>query len=101
MTESQKQRMILLAERFDEWLAAINYSPQTRVNYLRDVKGFITWLSDNSSVASIVEVTPSELQQYQMAIYNYERSANLVSSPSVSAGSETKRLAVGTQACRL
>ena len=26
--------MSLLAERFDEWLAAINYSPKTRVNYL-------------------------------------------------------------------
>ncbi len=66
--------MDLLAERFDEWLGAINYSPKTRVNYLRDVKGFITWLADNTSVASIVEVTPAQLQQYQMAIYNYERS---------------------------
>ena len=74
MNEAQRQRMDLLAERFDEWLGAINYSPKTRVNYLRDVKGFITWLADNTSVASIVEVTPAQLQQYQMAIYNYERS---------------------------
>jgi integrase/recombinase XerD len=91
--------MDLLAERFDEWLAAINYSPKTRVNYLRDVKGFITWLADNTSIASIVEVTPTHLQQYQMAIYNYERSvASSVVPPS---GGEKKRLAVGTQACRL
>jgi integrase/recombinase XerD len=95
MNEAQRQRMDLLAERFDEWLGAINYSPKTRVNYLRDVKGFITWLADNALVASIVEVTPAQLQQYQMAIYNYERS--LVPA---SAG-EKKRLAVGTQACRL
>jgi integrase/recombinase XerD len=89
--------MILLAERFDEWLAAINYSTKTRVNYLRDVKGFISWLADNSSIASIVEVTPTELQQYQMAIYNYER----VAQTSVRGDGEKKRLAVGTQACRL
>jgi integrase/recombinase XerD len=89
--------MELLAERFDEWLGAINYSPKTRVNYLRDVKGFITWLADNTSLASIVEVTPAELQQYQMAIYNYER----VAQTSVCGDGEKKRLAVGTQACRL
>lgn len=88
--------MDLLAERFDEWLGAINYSPKTRVNYLRDVKGFITWLADNTSVASIVEVTPAHLQQYQMAIYNYERSV-----VPASAAGEKRRLAVGTQACRL
>jgi integrase/recombinase XerD len=93
MNEAQRQRMDLLAERFDEWLGAINYSPKTRVNYLRDVKGFISWLADNTSVASIVEVTPAELQQYQMAIYNYERTG--------SDNADKKRLAVGTQACRL
>jgi integrase/recombinase XerD len=96
MNEAQRQRMDLLAERFDEWLGAINYSPKTRVNYLRDVKGFISWLADNTSVASIVEVTPAQLQQYQMAIYNYERSV-----VPASAGGDKKRLAVGTQACRL
>lgn len=94
MTERQKQRIILLAERFDEWLAAINYSPKTRVNYLRDVKGFIGWLDESTSVGSIVEVTPADLQQYQMAIYNYER-------PVTNSGADRKRLSVGTQACRL
>lgn len=93
MNEAQRQRMDLLAEWFDEWLGAINYSPKTRTNYLRDVKGFISWLADNSSIASIVEVTPAQLQQYQMAIYNYERTG--------SDNADKKRLAVGTQACRL
>ena len=95
MNEAQRQRMDLLAERFDEWLGAINYSPKTRVNYLRDVKGFVQWLADSTSVASIVEVTPAQLQQYQMAIYNYERPTHDDS------GADKKRLAVGTQACRL
>jgi integrase/recombinase XerD len=94
--------MDLLAERFDEWLGAINYSPKTRVNYLRDVKGFVQWLADSTSVASIVEVTPAQLQQYQMAIYNYEREVAQTSGVAqASVYVEKRRLAVGTQACRL
>jgi integrase/recombinase XerD len=83
---------MLLAERFDEWLAAINYSPKTRVNYKRDVRVFIDWLAENVTVSAIGEVTPAQLQQYQMWLYNYEREAE---------GKESRRLAVGTQACRL
>ena len=47
-----------MAERFSEWLEAINYSPKTRVNYTRDVKLFLAWLSENTAINSIVEVTP-------------------------------------------
>jgi site-specific recombinase XerD len=73
MNESQRQRLKLLAERFSEWLEAINYSPKTRANYTRDIKVFLTWLSDNTSLNSIVEVTPAQLQQYQIALYNFAR----------------------------
>jgi len=83
---------MLLAERFDEWLAAINYSPKTRVNYKRDVRVFLEWLAENIAVSTIGEVTPAHLQQYQMWLYNYERAEE---------GKESRRLAVGTQACRL
>jgi len=92
MNEAQRQRLILLAERFSEWLAAINYSPKTRVNYRRDVRIFLEWLADNITVSTIAEVTPAHLQQYQMWLYNYERREE---------GRESKRLSVGTQACRL
>lgn len=70
MNESQRQRLKLMAERFSEWLEAINYSPKTRVNYTRDVKLFLAWLSENTALNSIVEVTPAHLQQYQIALYN-------------------------------
>ncbi len=103
-----------MAERFSEWLEAINYSPKTRVNYTRDVKLFLAWLSENTAINSIVEVTPAHLQQYQIALYNFERhddSSNNGSSPTVREGSPTKaatkektelkRLSVGTQANRL
>ena len=105
-----------MAERFSEWLEAINYSPKTRVNYTRDVKLFLAWLSENTSINSIVEVTPAHLQQYQIALYNFERhdDSNDGSSPTVRKGSSTKaatkekpeaqepkRLSVGTQANRL
>ena len=66
MNESQRQRLKLMAERFSEWLDAINYSPKTRVNYTRDVKLFLTWLAENTAINSLVEVTPAQLQQYQM-----------------------------------
>jgi len=109
-----------MAKRFSEWLEAINYSPKTRVNYTRDVKLFLAWLSENTSINSIVEVTPAHLQQYQIALYNFERPENngddsdRGSSPTVREGfhtkaatkektepSEPKRLSVGTQANRL
>jgi integrase/recombinase XerD len=107
MNESQQQRLKIMAERFSEWLEAINYSPKTRVNYTRDVKVFLDWLADNTPVNSIAEVTPAHLQQYQIWLYNFERHDENGSSPSVSAGSaatkekEAKRLSVGTQANRL
>ncbi len=112
MNESQQQRLKIMAERFSEWLEAINYSPKTRVNYTRDVKVFLDWLADNTPVNSIAEVTPAQLQQYQIALYNFERHADDIdrgSSPTVRQGAaaatkekpEPKRLSVGTQANRL
>ena len=73
MNESQRQRLRIMAERFSEWLEAINYSPKTRVNYTRDVKQFLDWLAENTAINSIVDVTPAHLQQYQIALYNFER----------------------------
>jgi integrase/recombinase XerD len=98
MNESQRQRLKLLAERFSEWLEAINYSPKTRVNYTRDVKSFLTWLSENTSINSIVEVTPAQLQQYQIWLYNFERHDD---NNEATKEKEAKRLSVGTQANRL
>ena len=52
-----------MAERFSEWLEAINYSPKTRVNYTRDVKLFLAWLREKTHVNSLVQVTPAHLCQ--------------------------------------
>lgn len=95
MNESQRQRLKLMAERFSEWLEAINYSPKTRVNYTRDVKLFLAWLGENTAINSIVEVTPAHLQQYQIALYNFEPATK------EKTATEPKRLSVGTQANRL
>lgn len=99
MNESQRQRLKLMAERFSEWLEAINYSPKTRVNYTRDVKLFLAWLSDNTSLNSIVEVTPAHLQQYQIALYNFARHDDNEAATKEKAAAQ--RLSVGTQANRL
>src|ERR1044072_6509450 len=99
MNESQRQQLKSMAERFSEWLEAINYSPKTRVNYTRDVKLFLTWLSENTTINSIVEVTPAHLQQYQIALYNFARHDD--KEPATKEKAEPKRLSVGTQANRL
>lgn len=101
MNESQQQRLKIMAERFSEWLDAINYSPKTRVNYTRDVRVFLDWLADNTPVNSIAEVTPAHLQQYQIALYNFERSDNNESAAKEKEVKEPRRLSVGTQANRL
>jgi integrase/recombinase XerD len=99
MNESQSQRLKLMAERFSEWLEAINYSPKTRVNYTRDVKLFFTWLNENTVINSIVEVTPAQLQQYQIWLHNFERHQD--NGNGATKEKEAKRLSVGTQANRL
>ena len=101
MNDSQKQRLKLMAERFSEWLEAINYSPKTRVNYTRDVKLFLAWLAENTVSNSIVEVTPAQLQQYQIALYNFTRHDDKEPATKEKAAAEPKRLSVGTQANRL
>jgi site-specific recombinase XerD len=98
MNESQRQRLKLMAERFSEWLEAINYSPKTRVNYTRDVQLFLDWLAENTAINSLVEVTPAQLQQYQIALYNFERRAD---NGTATKEKTAKRLSVGTQANRL
>jgi integrase/recombinase XerD len=92
MTEREKQKVELLRLRFLEWLEAIQFSPKTRVNYAREVKLFLEWLSDNTDVAGVAEVTPQHLQQYQIALYQQSQSEE---------DGEVKRLAVGTQAAKL
>jgi integrase/recombinase XerD len=90
--EEKSHRMKLLAGRFEEWLKALHYSPKTRTNYSRDVRQFVGWLAENSAASSLAEVTPAELGQYQIALYNQEQSKP---------GREGRRLSVGSQACRL
>ena len=100
MNQSQRQRLKISAARFAEWLQAINYSPKTRVNYTRDVRVFLEWLADNTLVNSLVDVTPAHLQQYQIALYNFERHDEEPATKEKTEA-EPKRLSVGTQANRL
>src|ERR1700687_1697415 len=99
MNQSQRQPLKITAARFREWLQALNYSPKTRVNYTRDVKVFLEWLADNTTINSLVDVTPAHLLQYQIALYNFERSDD--NGNEATKEKEAKRLSVGTQAARL
>lgn len=92
MTEQAKRKLELLRQRFIEWLEAINYSPKTRINYARDVQRFLDWMAANTAAASVAEITPAHVQQYQLALYHAEPNPD---------GSEQQTLAVGTQAAKL
>jgi integrase/recombinase XerD len=88
-----------MAERFSEWLEAINYSPKNESQLHPRPKLFLTWLSETTAINSIVEVMPAQLQQYQIALYNFERHTKEPATKEKAAA--PKRLSVGTQANRL
>ena len=92
-TENQKQKLELLRNRFLEYLTALNYSTATLVNYGRDVRVFLDWLIENTSLNSISDVTAAHLSQYQIALYQIEIEDEKTG--------EKKRLAVGTQTNKL
>lgn len=96
MNDAQRQRLELLRARFLDWLRAVNFSPKTQVNYARDVRIFLDWLAENTTVNTIADVTPAHIQQYQIALYYYERDDG-----GEEATKEKKRLSVGSQANRL
>ena len=88
-SENQKQKLELLRNRFLEHLTALNYSPATLVNYGRDVKVFLAWLTENTSLNLISDVTATHLSQYQIALYQTQIEDKKTG--------EKKRLSTGTQ----
>jgi integrase/recombinase XerD len=89
MNQQPKELLYALQLRFDDWLAAVNYSPKTRVNYSRDVRLFLHWLAGNTNISQIADVTQAHLRQYQVALFNYQCPRT------------GKPLAIGSQACKL
>jgi integrase/recombinase XerD len=73
MNEKQKQQIQLLIAKFDEWLTAVKFHPNSRKRYCSDIRVFVDWLEENTSITTISEISPTHLQQYQIVIYNYER----------------------------
>lgn len=92
MTEAQKQKLELLRARFVEWLQARNYAPRTRPDYDRNVRFFLDWIAENTHAATVAEITPQQVQQYQLALCH---------SPQMEDGTQAKPLAVSTQAGKL
>jgi integrase/recombinase XerD len=88
MDKRQREALDSLRIGFDNWLAAINYSPKTRINYRRDVRQFLDWLAGKTDVLQIADVTPAHLREYQLALFNYECPKD-------------KHLSIGTQTCKL
>ena len=93
-TTNQKQKLELMRGRFIEYLTALNYSKWTLVNYGRDAGRFLDWLTENTSLNSIADVTAAHLSQYQIALYRLETEDEKT-------GRKKQRLCAGTQANKL
>jgi integrase/recombinase XerD len=92
ITETQKHKLELLRMRFVEWLEARNYSPRTRPEYARIVRGFLDWIIENTTAKTITEITPNILQNYQLALCH---------PPPAQDGETVKTLSLMTQGVRL
>lgn len=92
-TENQKHKLELQRGRFLESLTALNYAPKTLVNYGRDVRVFLAWLVENTSLNSLADATAAHLSQYQIALYQLEIEDEKTG--------EKKRLTTGTQSNKL
>lgn len=93
-TDNQTQKLELLKNRFLEYLTAMNYSSLTLVNYAHDVKLFLDWLAENTSVGSIQNVTSAHLSQYQISLYQMETTDEKT-------GKTKQRLSIGGQMNKL
>jgi integrase/recombinase XerD len=93
-TENQKQKLELMRGRFIEYLTALNYAAWTVLNYGRDVRLFLDWLIENTSLNSIQDVTAAHLSQYQIALYQLEIEDEKT-------GKKKQRLCAGAQANKL
>ncbi|MBK7034614.1 MAG: tyrosine-type recombinase/integrase [Ignavibacteria bacterium] len=94
-TENQKQKLELLRGRFIEYLMAVNYSPATLVNYCRDARVFfLDWLTENTALNSIADVTAAHLSQYQISLLPPRNGRRKT-------GRKKQRLSSGAQANKL
>ena len=93
-TTNQKQKLELMRGRFIEYLTAVNYSPATLVNYGRDAGIFLDWLTENTVLNSIADVTAAHLSQYQISLYRLETEDQKT-------GRKKQRLCAGAQANKL
>lgn len=93
-TENQRQKLELMRGRFIEYLTAVNYSPATLVNYSRDAQIFLDWLTENTALNSIADVTAAHLSQYQISLYRLEVEDEKT-------GRKKQRLSSGAQANKL
>jgi site-specific recombinase XerD len=93
-TTNQKQKLELMRGRFLEYLTALNYSAATLVNYGRDAGVFLEWLTENTVLNSIADVTAAHLSQYQISLYRLETEDEKT-------GRKKQRLCAGAQANKL
>ena len=88
MDERQRQRMDLLKARFLDAMTAWNWSRRTIVSYEQNVRHFFDWLSEETEIGELTEVTAETLAAYQTGLLVEEKR-------------DGERIAMGTHCNRL
>lgn len=99
MNDSQRRRMDLLLARFVDAMTAWSFSKNTIPAYEAGVRFFLEWLSEETDVNALAEVTPEILSSYQTALVTAEK--RRPGGRPWPAGEKGERLAASSQGRRL
>jgi integrase/recombinase XerD len=88
MNPQQRKKMNLILIRFIEAATAWNWSRKSLVSYEQNVRYFFDWITAETDVETLAEITPETLASYQMALLSMETKRE-------------ERLSIGTQRQRI
>jgi len=73
MNPQQRKKMNLNLIRFIEAATAWNWSRKSIVSYEQNIRYFIDWLTAETDVETLAEITPETLASYQVALLSMEK----------------------------
>lgn len=81
MTANERLKMDLVLARFVEAMTSWNFSPLTIQDYARSVRFFFDWLSTETEVTTLVEITPGTLGAYAVSLLEVRKEDGSALSP--------------------
>jgi hypothetical protein len=68
MDDAHRHHFSVLLEQFDDWLAGRHDAPRTRDTDRHHLRRWVDWLDDQTPVTRVSEITPAQVQAYQIAL---------------------------------